>query len=347
MNTELSRVDILPPTLVESQTRAEIDMQISTAHRFPRDLQKSKDTALTLATSSPKIAQKMFYTLPRYDSNSGQNKHEIGPSIRMAELIASTWGNIRIQSYIVEVNDTEVVAEGVAHDLESNAAVKVQSRSSILTKQGKRFNEKMITTTSAAACSKSLRNAILKVVPEPFWAQIFERAIEVAAKGGLSLADRRETMIAKFSELGVSKAQILEFAGVGAVELIDLEAISKLVGAYQSIQEGTVIDDFFRPEGAATEAEVAEFWKRAMSEGWMDRITKLEEKAIEPNSISAKYLNELRITCLKRMQGKDTDAEESENLEKANDKKKAKSAKEDNPAPTSAENAEDEESKPW
>ena len=326
MNQDIIQVDATPISLVESQTRAEFDIQIATARKFPRNIEKAKSNAMTMANSSPSVAAKMFFNLPRYDNDSGKNKSIPGPSIRLAELCMSLWGNIRTSSYIVEINDTEVVAEGIAHDLESNAAVKAQARCSILTKYNKRYGEKMITTTAAATCSKAVRNAIFRLIPEAFWGPVYEACMDTAAKEGASLADRRATMVAKFSEIGVAKDQIIEFLDKRSMDEVSQDDIKELIGVFKSIESGeAVTEDFFKPKGAASEKDVAEFWEAASKQGWRDQITEKEEKDVEANKISKTYLDEIRITCLKRMSVKNADAEENAKLEKAADKKKTAS----------------------
>ena len=70
-------------------TPQEYDIQISTAKRYPRDIVKVMAEAESMATRTLKIAQNCFYTLPR------AGKDIEGPSIRLAEIFMSSWGNFK------------------------------------------------------------------------------------------------------------------------------------------------------------------------------------------------------------------------------------------------------------
>src|SRR6185436_14130544 len=76
-----------PLSVLETQTRGEIDMQISTAKKWPRSIKKFKETAAEMATLDEDTAAACIYALPR------DGKTIEGPSARLAEIILSAWGN--------------------------------------------------------------------------------------------------------------------------------------------------------------------------------------------------------------------------------------------------------------
>ena len=86
----------------------------------------------------------------------------------------------------------ERVAEAIAHDLETNIAVSVEARRSIITKTGQRYPEHMINTTAMAALSIAERNAILKVIPKGLVDLVYEAAFKTA-NGDLS--DEQKVLI--------------------------------------------------------------------------------------------------------------------------------------------------------
>ena len=86
------------PGAIELQERAQIDVQISTAHRFPRTLSRVKQDMLSFATLDEETAQSCFYTLPR------GGKVIQGPSIRMAEIAISCYGNMRSGARVISTN---------------------------------------------------------------------------------------------------------------------------------------------------------------------------------------------------------------------------------------------------
>jgi hypothetical protein len=73
----------------------------------------------------------MFYKLPR-----GGKKIE-GPSVRMAEVVAYSWGNLRVDARIATGGAKTVTAVGTAFDLERNVAVRRRSRAASPTAGGR------------------------------------------------------------------------------------------------------------------------------------------------------------------------------------------------------------------
>ena len=64
-------------------SRAEIDVQITTAKRYPRSVTAFRREAEEMATLDEETAGSMFYVLPR----AGKNIE--GPSVRLAEIVGS------------------------------------------------------------------------------------------------------------------------------------------------------------------------------------------------------------------------------------------------------------------
>src|SRR5262249_12615088 len=58
-------VGALPATALETLTRSELDVQITTARRYPRSLALFKSTALSLVRLDQATAASCYYTLPR------------------------------------------------------------------------------------------------------------------------------------------------------------------------------------------------------------------------------------------------------------------------------------------
>ncbi|MQY76222.1 MAG: hypothetical protein GH155_01165, partial [Spirochaeta sp.] len=117
------------------------------------------DNSVVTVTMSDATARSCGYELPR-----GGKKIK-GPSVHLASILAQNYGNMRVEARVSEVSDKYVSAESVAHDLETNFAVKVEVRRKILDRYGKRYNEDMIQTTGLAAAAVAYRNAVLRVIP--------------------------------------------------------------------------------------------------------------------------------------------------------------------------------------
>lgn len=228
--------------------RAEIDHQIATAHAFPRKLSLVMQNILSLVTIDEESATECIYSLPR------GGKPIIGPSIRMAEIIASQWGNARVGNRVVDVNRAEkyVEAEGVFHDLQTNMATTSRVRRRISTKNGKVFDDDMIIVTGNAAASIAKRNAILGGVPKAIWRKAYAHALQVVAGDIKTLSVRREGALRAFATFGVKPEQVFEALGVAGIEDIGLDAIPVLIGMHSSLKSGeATVEELFPPKLAA------------------------------------------------------------------------------------------------
>jgi hypothetical protein len=68
----------------------EIDIQIATAHRYPRDIEQFRREALSIAIADEDTAASCFYKLPRKkkDEATGEwiQTYIEGPGVRLAEI---------------------------------------------------------------------------------------------------------------------------------------------------------------------------------------------------------------------------------------------------------------------
>lgn len=186
---------------MRSQMTENIDVQITTAHKFPRNMIKVMDDATKMATTSVEIASMCNYSLPR------AGKTIDGPSIRLAEIMVNAFGNLRIISEVVGEDGDEIVARAMCHDLETNNAYCTEIRRRITGKKGNRYSGDMITMTGNAAQAIAQRNAIFKVIPKVFVDQVYNEACEFVANEG-NPAALWSRAIAYFKALGVSEEQV-------------------------------------------------------------------------------------------------------------------------------------------
>lgn len=225
-------------------SKAEIDMQIATAHRFPRSVKQFRDQALEMVTLTEDIAEECIYALPR------DGKTIEGPSARFAEVIASAWRNSRAGARVVDESGDFVTAQGVFHDLEANVAITYEVKRRIVDSRGRRYKPDMIGVTANAACSIALRNAILKGVPKAFWSSIYEAARKTVMGDYQTLANRRAAALAAFQKFGVIPERIFEKLGVRGEEDVTLEHLVTLRGLLTALKEGdtTVEESFPAPQ---------------------------------------------------------------------------------------------------
>lgn len=222
--------------------KSEIDMQIATAHKYPRSIKRFRDEVLAMVTLNEKVAQECIYSLPRREKDQASGKWVVkaieGPSARFAEVVASGWGNSRAGSRVVSDSGDFVTAQGVFHDLERNVAITYEVQRRITTSTGQRFKADMIGVTANAACSIALRNAILKGVPKAFWSDMYDSAREAAIGNVQTLANRRGRAIAVLQKMGVQAETVFAFLRVQGVEDITLDHLATLFGITTAIKEG-------------------------------------------------------------------------------------------------------------
>jgi hypothetical protein len=224
-------------TTYEQSVRAEVDIQITTAKKYPRDLERFMKNSMFAATHTDAAAIKCGYTLPRGD------KKIQGASVHLARILAQNFGNIRIAAKGLSISDNYVTAEAVCMDLETNMAVRVETRQKILDKTGKRFNEDMIGITMLACIAKAERNAILHVIPSSFTDEIYlaaqKKLIGDVKKNPKSLQETRTTALKAFEDkYGVKQDMILKYFGKQKVEQLDAEDVVSLRGLYQALHDG-------------------------------------------------------------------------------------------------------------
>src|SRR5574343_491312 len=187
---------------------AELDVQVTTAKAYPRDVaQCIKDMKSYVEALGPETAEDLFYVLPAPKGGDGIPIE--GPSVRMAEICASTWGNMRLQAHIVETGERTVVAEAVCWDLEKNTAISVQKIRPIYGKYG-RYNDNLIAKTALAAQSIALRDAVFRILPRPVIDALTSRAKILASQSG-DVEKKRAAMFAYFKGLGIEEETILKY----------------------------------------------------------------------------------------------------------------------------------------
>lgn len=227
--------------VVEATTRGEIDVQISTAKQYPRDIDLFRRRSLELMTSDKEIAEECFYALPR------DGKTIFGPSVRAAEIIASCWGNLRVAARVLEVGEKTVTCSAACHDLESNVAVSIEVQRRITNRQGRRYSDDMVVTTGKAGCAVAFRDAVLKLVPKAMWNRAYDAAFKMASKKERTTFDtRRRKALDWFKNRGVSRDQLLSKLGVTTVKSLTEDHLTTLRGYVNEIQEDiATIDELF------------------------------------------------------------------------------------------------------
>lgn len=238
-------IEVKSADMLEAINRSEVDVQIATAHRFPRDVEAAKNRIQALACSSKDIAYNCFYHLEREDKQGQGGKSTIeGISVRLAEIIASSWGNLRVQARIIGNDGSFITAQGVCHDLETNYAASVEVRRSIKGKFGT-YSQDMQVLTGNAACAIAFRNAVGKVVPgvviSDIIKEIQKKSLEQIKQRGIP--EQWKDCVAAFKPLGVGEVHLLSYINKQNRDEVTAEDIQTLGGVYNAINEGTTTAD--------------------------------------------------------------------------------------------------------
>jgi molybdopterin converting factor small subunit len=232
---------------IEANQRAEYDIQIATAKRYPRNLPRVKENCLAIVTMDKSIAESCRYTLPR------DGKSLSGPSVHLARIIVQAYGNVRAEARVKQITDKQVISEAVVFDLETNYACKIEVRRSIVTKAGKRYSDDMIVVTGNAANAVAFRNAVFSVIPKGLTDICYDAAIRTIT-GDLSSEDKlvkaRNTAVEYLkTTYNVTEEQILKALGLRSVNQIKAEQIADIKGLIQAIKDGdTTVEQVFLHE---------------------------------------------------------------------------------------------------
>ena len=226
--------------------RANVDSQIATAKQYPRDLRRAINNSIAMATLDVPTAQSCGYALPR------GGKPITGPSVHLAKLIVSNYGNIRAEAKVVQITDKQVISRGTCWDLENNVATAFEVPRSIVGRSGQRFSDDMITVTGNAANAIAYRNAVFSVIPKAITDKVYQAA-QHTITGDLSDEDkiiaRRKKCIDFFKdEFGISEQEVVMLCGKQTVNQIKANEIALLLGITQSLTDGdTTVDDLMKP----------------------------------------------------------------------------------------------------
>ena len=226
--------------------KANVDVQVATAKQFPRNVTRAIQNSIVMATIDPETAQMMRYALPR------GGKPITGPSVHLAKLIVSNWGNVRAEAKVVQITDSQVVSRGTCWDLENNVATAIEVRRNIKGKNGQRFSDDMITVVGNAANSIAFRNAVFSVIPKAVTDKVY-RAAQECITGDLSdeakLLQKRTNCLKFFNdEYGITEEEVIKLCGKQTVNQIKADEIALMLGIYQSLKDGdTTVEEVMEP----------------------------------------------------------------------------------------------------
>lgn len=285
-------LEVLPASASEAIETASINSQIATAKRFPRSLEAFKTRAIDMACLDDETAESCLYRRP-VGMKDGQQQYAEGMSIRMAEIVGASYGNLRVQATLVEQTERFVRARGMAIDLESNFASSSEVVESTVKKNGQPYDERMRVVIAKSALAKARRDATFQVVPRAL-AKPVESAVRSLLMGDSeTLTKRRGKVVAWISKLGIDAKRVYAALGIAGESELGAEQLESLTGIRTAIKDNEVtIDEAFPDPKTAPKQELSEV------------IGKPEVKKTEAPATPAPktYTPEERATILKEVE---------------------------------------------
>ena len=243
---EIEVVDAVSTNALQDLERASIDMQIATAHKFRRSIARFKENALALVQLDEETAASCLYRRPVGKDKDGKEQFAEGMSIRMAEIVAGCYGNLRVGSRTIESTPRYVVAQGVAHDLETNYLSTAECKEATIDRYGRPYSERMRIVIEKAANAKAMRDAIFRVVPRANCKFLQTAAKELLFGNASSITKWRDRIAAWVKTLGIDEKRVWNVLGIeGAADLKQSE-IEMLIGLQNALKSGDItLDDAF------------------------------------------------------------------------------------------------------
>jgi hypothetical protein len=258
---------------LEQIARGEVDIQISTARRFPRSIEAFQKKALSMATIDEETAASCFYVLPK---RKGAEKAIEGPSARLAEIApprTATWPSPGASSKRATASSSRRAPPGTSR---TTCGASSKSAAASRVRDGGRYSDDMIMVTCNAAIAIATRNAVFQVIPQAYTRQIYHACREVAVGTQQTLSKRRGAMLEHFQKMGVEPARVFALLEVRGTEDITLEHLATLRGLATAIKEGdTSIDEAFPPAGQAHGADPVDAALALLPEATRARVLEL------------------------------------------------------------------------
>jgi len=250
---ETTELELAPVSALQQISKAEIDCQISTAKQYPRSLELFQKRSIDMVSLDHETAESCIYSRP-----VGGGKYAEGESVRMAEIVAANYGNLRVAARIIEQTERQVKVQGMCHDLETNVASTSEVVESTVKKNGDPFDERMRVVVAKAALAKARRDATFQVVPKALCKQISNAAKNVI-QGGATLEQRRERIVEWIKSIKVDESRVFAALKVEGIAEIGEKHLVTLTGIRTAIKEGgiTIDEAFPLPEKKPSMADEA------------------------------------------------------------------------------------------
>lgn len=252
---------------IQTQNRTQTEMMVSrqaqevqaamvVAKRFPRDEVDSYNRIMR-SCQRTSLAEQAMYEFPRGGTSV------TGPSIRLAEAMAQSWGNLDFGVIELDQKPGESTVMSYCWDLETNTRqTKIFTVPHIRqTKRGAQAltDPRDIYEMVANQGARRLRACILGIIPGDVVDAALDRCQGTLKSNSKEpLIDRVRKMAEAFqADYGVSLEMLEKYAGCKA-EAFTEQTIIKLRGVYKSIKDGMAAREQYFDFSLETEKKEAE-----------------------------------------------------------------------------------------
>ena len=226
----------------ESRATAEVQAAYVIAKKFPRN-QLESYSAIIDACKRPFLAEQAMYAYPRGGTMV------TGPSIRLAESMAQSWGNLDCGIREVSQSNGVSIAEAYAIDLQTNTRV-----TKIFHVKHERHTKKGVTKLTdprdiyelvANQGSRRLRACILGILPGDVVEAAVMQCTKTLTSSDVPISEQIRKMVLAFDEMGVKVEHLEKRLGHKLDATIAPEIVT-LKSIYKSLKDGmSKRDDFF------------------------------------------------------------------------------------------------------
>ena len=248
---------------VSASARAEIESAFVMALKMPRNRDQARIEILD-SCKNVIFAEKVKYKKPvgkKKVGNQWVQNYVEGPSIRFAEEMVRTWGNVKVQCVTIYEDISKRITLVNVVDLQKNISyskqitiIKAVERRSAAGREviGERlntYNEKIfivkatddeVNIKEAALISKEIRNASLRLIPQDIIDEAMKVTVDTIKKGVSSdIKSSRKAILDSFATIGVKPKDLEEYLGhaidtVSPEEIVDLRAVYKTISDRQA-----------------------------------------------------------------------------------------------------------------
>jgi hypothetical protein len=290
---------------------AEVQAAMMIARMNPRDPIAAMDRILNACTR-PTLAESAVYQYSRGGTDI------TGPSIRLAEAIAQSWGNLQFGIREIEQRNGESTVQAFAWDVETNTRREITFQVPLIrhTKRGsyKLEDPRDIYEMVANQGARRLRACVLSVIP----GDVTEAAVKQCEKTLQAKADTSpeavQKMVEAFGAFGVTKEQIEKFIQ-RRIDSIQAAQIVRMKKIYASLRDGmSAPEDWFETE---PQAETAKNEPASRTESVKEKIRAEKARQQAKEAGAGEALDKRQDDALRDIDRQLTYAEVADKLSKA------------------------------